>query len=305
MKRLCEAVSARGTQCRRSALDGEQTCARHCIGYVAPKRAAKVSTASAGEADHGAMPHGTTTEPDQLDPVESVEAVGTLLTLPGVDIGARAPERSKRQAQLGQWFTPSWLAAETVRLVDVRDRVVLEPSAGDGALVRAALDAGATAVIAVELDPDMCARLEQRFAGECVRVVRGDFLTVSTNHLGREWTVIVGNPPYDKGADSLHLARIAQLIEWRESCGEEAVYAALLLRTVALHSGGRFENVWSSLAVYAMRPCADRIPFLAAGEEGEAGKIDVSAFRVGLRVPGERELVEWLREPETALARTA
>lgn len=154
MTAQCSHRSPRGTQCRRSALDGAETCKRHASGYVAPKRAARVvaqrdakpdnveqtdrpayggperaahewaahhttcavdfeqialddsresserewaesrmrghfaraaaaslawllddSTASAGEADHGAMPHGTTTEPDQLDPVESAEAV--------------------------------------------------------------------------------------------------------------------------------------------------------------------------------------------------------------------------------------
>jgi len=51
-----------------------------CIAWVRSASAALAwlldeSTASAGEADHGAMPHGTTTEPDQLDPVESAEAV--------------------------------------------------------------------------------------------------------------------------------------------------------------------------------------------------------------------------------------
>lgn len=207
-------------------------------------------------------------------------------------INALAPFRA-----LGQWFTPPWLATEIANLINVRDRSVLEPSAGDGAIVEALIAAGARDVMAVELDPAMCTKLRDRFAGRPVRVIEGDFLTVEIDPAS--FDCIVGNPPYDKGADSLHLARIADLIEAHERVVSfDVCEAALLLRTVVLHGGKRYERVWSRLAVRSLRACADRIPFLAAGgEPAEAGKIDVSVFRVGARVPGEREPIEWVREP--------
>lgn len=42
MTAQCSHRKPNGTQCRRSALDGSETCAQHAPGYVAPKRAAKV-----------------------------------------------------------------------------------------------------------------------------------------------------------------------------------------------------------------------------------------------------------------------
>lgn len=199
------------------------------------------------------------------------------LTLPGFEIGALLPQDAiDRQVALGQWFTPPWLALEVVDTVDVRGLVALEPSAGDGAIVAAALERGADAVIAVEIDPAMCDRMRTRFALEVatgrVEIYCADFLTLEA--LPR-FDVAVGNMPYDNGTDSVHLARLADLMVGTER------EASFLLRTVALHSGERFESVWSRLAVRRLRACADRIAFPPAGAEPvEAGKIDVSIFHL-------------------------
>ncbi len=187
------------------------------------------------------------------------------------------PPPSTRRAALGQYFTPPWLAAEVARIADVEGLVVLEPSAGDGAIVEACLEAGADQVIACEIDPRMVGRLRERFAGQPVHVVEGDFLTLPLSSF--DWAdVICANPPYDRGMDSDHLARIADVLEHIR--GDEMPRAALLLRTVALHGGDRFERVWSRLAVTNIYPCADRIPFVIDGDASEPGKIDVSVFRV-------------------------
>lgn len=228
------------------------------------------------------------------------------LSLPGLDVAPRgrsAPDERVRQKELGQFFTPAWLAAEVARASPVGGRVVLEPSAGDGAIVEACLRAGARKVIAVELDPRMVAKLVARFVGQAVEVLEGDFLAVPLERFDAV-EAIAGNPPYDKGTDSDHLARIADVIMRAEerylADGDNAdpVEASLLLRTVALHSGDRFARVWSRLDVRELLPCADRIPFVIDGDEGEAGKIDVSIFRLGARVAGERGLCRHIREPE-------
>lgn len=234
-------------------------------------------------------------------PVRLVGADRPLVTqasLPGVDVAMRAPEESRRQVELGQWFSPPWLAAEIVATLDVAGLVVLEPSAGDGAIVQAALAANAACVIAVELDPAMAAKLRARFALEIatgrVEVLCGDFLALEG--LPR-FDVIAGNVPYDDGVDGDHLSRIADLIVGTERC------ASILLRTVALHSGDRFERVWSRLAVTRLRACADRIPFPPAGNTAhlEAGKIDVSIFEMVDRATLPATYIQpitWIRRSE-------
>jgi adenine-specific DNA methylase len=224
--------------------------------------------------------------------------VNAPLTLPGFDPGALLPPTADaRQVVLGQWFTPPWLAEEVVACVPVAGRVVLEPSAGGGNIVHAALKAGADAVIAVEIDPAMCTRLAERFASEVadgrVEIYCADFLTLDGLPA---FETIVGNIPYDDGADGDHLARIADLVAGTHR------EIGMLLRTVVMHSGDRFNRVWSRLAITQIEPCADRIPFPPAGDEpDEAGKIDVSIFRMCDRAalpPGFVEPVRWLREPK-------
>lgn len=201
----------------------------------------------------------------------------TNLVLPGIEQvdGIVLPPPAWRPKALCQWFTPEAVAKSLVACVDVRGRLVLEPSAGDGAIVQALLDAGAQGVMAVEIDPILCDRLRERFEGQPVAVVCADFLQVPLRVI-RGFQVIVGNPPYDDGTDTEHLARIAELL-----CGLPqfpAPRAALLLRTVALHGSERWERVWSRVSVAALYPVVERVAFGA-----EAGKIDVSQFLVGPR----------------------
>lgn len=217
------------------------------------------------------------------------------LTLPGFELGALLPQdEHARQAELGQWFTPPELAREVVSCVPVAGRVVLEPSAGEGAIVHAALEAGADAVIAVEIDPVMCDRMRARFAAEIeagrVEVMCGDFLTLEGLPA---FETVVGNVPYDDGADGDHLARLADLVAGTHR------EIGMLLRTVVMHSGDRYDRVWTRLAILSLGPCVDRIAFPPAGNAPvEAGKIDVSVFRMCDRAslpPGFVEPVRWLR----------
>ncbi len=225
----------------------------------------------------------------------------TLLLLPGMDAaprGRRAPDERVRQKELGQYFTPPWLAAEVVKTARVDGLTVLEPSAGSGNIVAELLKAGAAKVIAIDIDPRMCAALRRRFVNENVEVICADFLSVplaSLDHID----AIVGNPPYDKGTDSDHLARIADLIERQERAPTRAdfVEASLLVRTVVLHSKDRARRVWDRLSVRELVACEDRIAFEIDGVTGDAGKIDVSIMRLGWRLPGEADAIRFVREP--------
>ncbi len=199
------------------------------------------------------------------------------LALPGIDA---LPPPSLRQTALGQWDTPPDIARAIVAEVDVGDAYVLEPSAGLGNVVEAALEAGAAFVTAVEIDPARVVHLRRRFPSR-VEVIECDFLLLAPTL--PHYDAIVGNPPYDKGADSAHLAAIADCIErWATETANPPSPASLLLRTVALHSAERWDGegtehrgVWSRLGVTRLRPLVQRVAF---GEE--AGKIDVSIFRL-------------------------
>lgn len=190
------------------------------------------------------------------------------LALPGIDA---LPPAHLRQAALGQWDTPPWLAervAEELSLYDPRDSRVLEPSAGLGNVVEALLARGVREVVAVEVDPLRVAHLRSRFAGRPVVVVERDFLDVAHEWSSDDFDGIAGNPPYDQGADTEHLAAIAGIM-----CrGPLDVPASLLLRTVALHGQERGERVWSRVSARVM-PSVERVAF---GDE--AGMIDVSVF---------------------------
>lgn len=307
--RQCAHLNARGTQCRRSALDASEFCGHP--KHADPATLARLfAPAAASKSTDQASPHAPPAGPDR-----STSAAPIQVGLPGVDLAQRAPEESKRQAALGQWFTPPPLAAEIAIDADVRGRRVLEPSAGDGAIVHACLEAGAECVIAVELDPAMVAKLRARFEGRPVVVIEGDFLALGFDEGGpldlANVDAIAGNPPYDDGVDGDHLARIADMLEafrvraerddWRFPDGARATLGgALLLRTVALHSGDRFDRVWDRLACTRLRPCADRVSFPPAGNvaAAEPGKIDVSIFRVCLRddlPPDYEQPITWIR----------
>ena len=154
---------------------------------------------------------------------------------------------------LSQWFTPMPLAQKIMREWGELfvGRVVLEPSAGRGDLVRSAamLAAG---VIAIEID--------ERWSAECIRrvgahlpierkvsVITGDFF----DHLGlaEEADIALMNPPYENGADLRFLLAVL------EAVGE----AVCVLRSDALAGVGRHEKLWSKyflrrLAILPRRP---------------------------------------------------
>lgn len=153
-------------------------------------------------------------------------------------------------ASLSQWFTPRGPATAGARLFggDLAGARVLEPSAGRGALVDAALAAGAASVHAVEVDRDLARRLARRYAHDPrVTVEAGDFLAVAPR--ARGFDVVFGNPPYDQGMDTAHL-------EAWHACAPTKIG---LLRLVALVPGAQYDRVWSrstvtDLFLFTQRP---------------------------------------------------
>jgi predicted RNA methylase len=110
---------------------------------------------------------------------------------------------------LEQFYTPRALAAEMLNLLDMGERddlILLEPSAGQGAIVDAALSYGAS-VVAVEIDPNNVAALTARAAeplGEYLTVIEGDFLTIGPV-TPASFDRVAMNPPFSGGKDIEHV----------------------------------------------------------------------------------------------------
>lgn len=134
-------------------------------------------------------PAATAEEPDKT--AESVNAMKETLRA-GVQV-VSAPQL---------FPTPPEIAQRMTELADITSGdKVLEPSAGTGNLIAAALGAGAfeSDVVAVEINVQLSEALTARYAK--ARVFCGDFLALSFER----FDVILMNPPFTRGADIEHI----------------------------------------------------------------------------------------------------
>jgi hypothetical protein len=95
--------------------------------------------------------------------------------------------------------TPELVAATMLDPLDLRGRTVVEPSAGSGNLVQAALERGAAEVLAVEPEPKLRAILA---AIPSSRLIGSDWLQISPDQISHA-DVVLMNPPFS--ADERHI----------------------------------------------------------------------------------------------------
>lgn len=112
-----------------------------------------------------------------------------------LESGVSIDERKQYQS----FYTPPDLADELAIMAGVEGQRVLEPSAGNGALVAACRKFGATQVDCVEIREEERQSLIER--GGTVTVA--DFLTLEP---WRQFSRIVMNPPFTKNQDVKHVA---------------------------------------------------------------------------------------------------
>lgn len=106
------------------------------------------------------------------------------------------------------FYTPDDLAAEVVAYADLKDgQIVLEPSAGHGALADQCVLAGMAhdAVECVELDPKAVAVLEEKG----FHVIKADFLAVPPQPI---YDAVIMNPPFTKGQDIAHVTHALKFV---------------------------------------------------------------------------------------------
>lgn len=105
---------------------------------------------------------------------------------PEADLRSSSRELSR---DLAFYPTPDAVGRALLRHLDLREARVLEPSAGDGRLVRLLLEAGAS-VTAVEVDPDRCAAIGRH---PRLRTVCANFLRWPQSPT---FSYVVMNPPF-------------------------------------------------------------------------------------------------------------
>lgn len=104
-----------------------------------------------------------------------------------------------------QFFTPHEVEARMMSyLPNLAGATVLEPSAGSGRLVRAALLAMAGRVDAVEIDPVLLESLRHEFRSRTVRVHAGDFMGWANPE---QYDFVMMNPPFSRGTDMAHVRK--------------------------------------------------------------------------------------------------
>jgi predicted RNA methylase len=195
------------------------------------------------------------------------------LPLPGLERLPSAWLEERAGRNLSQWFTPDPFALKVAvwGLAGSNASTILEPSAGGGALVRAARMARPSArVYAYEIDPYWARRLGAEEPSACI--LEADALTV-------KWPTVdavVMNPPYESGRDG----------EFLERALEAAPRVVAILRLSALAGLRRHAGVWSrcepgaEFALTGLAICAARPAFCEAGGEPSAGRTEFCAVRL-------------------------
>lgn len=170
-----------------------------------------------------------------------------------LETGVVVDEKKLRQA----FYTPEVIANEVARMANLDGHLVLEPSAGDGALAKACLAYGASSVDTVEIDEETARKLKEAYIPtKRVTCWIGDFLKLDPSF---KYARIVMNPPYTKGQDLKHVAHAKKFltpggllfaIVPSKDCPK---LAALGAETVRVFKSGSFKESGTSIETRLIR----------------------------------------------------
>lgn len=195
-----------------------------------------------------------------------------------LDLGTIA----ERKRSLSQWYTPPELAQRIVNEFEdlFVGRCVLEPSAGDGALVEP-LFGVASKVHAIELDPSQAAYIMSDCTVDetAVTVTTGDFLKLP--RFAKRYDVALMNPPFENGQD---VAFVMKALEW---CGE----VVSILRLKALAGVRRKAELWDRVELARLCILSRRPAF--SGQKGAMADFVVAHLRRPAHPIPSRPWVEW------------
>lgn len=128
--------------------------------------------------------------------------------------------------------TPLNVIEQMTEGINLKDKTVLEPSAGKGNIVDFCLNAGAN-VISCELNKDL-----QKILQTKCKVIADDFLTVTSEQISHI-DIVLMNPPFDKAAEHiLHAFNIAP-----QGCKIVALCNSQTLKNAYSHSRKELKTV--------------------------------------------------------------
>jgi len=192
--------------------------------------------------------------------------------------------------ELSQWFTRPKVADAFARWADIRPGMrVLEPSAGEGALLKSAPQADWTAV-------ELCRARAQwiRRHGWATEVFHEDFLKFAPELAKTRgpFDLVHQNPPYSDGLDT----------DFVEACIENRLAPRItgLLVTNFLHTNSRRDRIWRWVKLTRIGILSTRPQFGQANGKSEGPKRDYSFFEMTVRkigrkhASGDRPLVTWV-----------
>lgn len=191
---------------------------------------------------------------------------------------------------LDQWFTRPKVAAAFARFARIRPGMrVLEPSAGEGALLKSAPHACWTAV---ELCRARAQWIEKH--GWAEQVYNRDFLALAREFgaAGERWDLSHSNPPYSNALDTQFIeAHIEHRLATRMTS---------LLVTNFLHTDTREKRIWRWVELTRIEILARRPQFGKAAGKADGPKRDYSFFEMRLRktarkhAQGDNPKMTWL-----------
>jgi predicted RNA methylase len=145
-----------------------------------------------------------------------------------------------RDKDLGFFATPPELALKLVELAEVEEHMtVLEPSAGEGAIVAALRDVGAD-VWAYEIDRGRFDKLAKRFSGKSnVIMTLQDFMKATPGPLSVPFDRVVMNPPFCKVEGADHIHHVQRALSWLKPGG---VLVSVLPASVSFRQDRRYRE---------------------------------------------------------------
>lgn len=191
-----------------------------------------------------------------------------------IDLFGGADALPPPSEELDQWFTRPKVADAFARWANIDPHMtVLEPSAGEGALLKSA-KARWTAV-------ELCRARAQWLVkhGWAEEVFHADFLQWASKQT-RTWDLTHGNPPYSNGLDT---AFVESWIEHRLS-----TRSTWLLPTNFLHTQTRGERIWKWTSLTRLGALVTRPQFGDAGGKADGPKRDYSFFELVRRKKARR-----------------
>lgn len=183
---------------------------------------------------------------------------------------------------LSQWWTSRPLARRAVELAGVRPGMrVLDFAAGEGAISRAIVEAGAIPV-AVEIDPRFIGALDAAVAPARGTVVIANFLDPDLA-IGPV-DVAIGNPPWERDLEVLFMLRALDFA--RTALG--------IVSGDVHHSRARFDGGWRWMRQERVEHCVPRPIWTRDGRGGGQEECDLVLVsrRTRERQPGETDRVE-------------